>query len=225
MYRTCVALIITVIIVVGLAYSTPLCYAETYTLQLMKELSHIPSGEWIEIKKAVAGITRPEAHLIRAAAEINLGNLDSALGHFETIGSATRYNQFARQVISSCKTLLAAKPSNLLYLNCLAFAYYAIQQLPESAEAMEKIMVLDPENVWIMDFAAFIYGKMRNIDRGLKLLRKSLEIDPANQYTHFLLSMAYFEKGNYLRSIYHYLHAPEVRHKLADRVKPSNPQK
>lgn len=150
-----------------------------------------------------------EERLLLGVAYANLGKIEESAAQFEVLGNAN-YDAFAREVIRSAESKLAKDNSDLVTLNCLAFAYYARNDFRKARDHFQKLVSLDSRNVWSHNYLAIVYGKLGQIDSGIAQLKKSLEIEPKNEYTHLLLGLAYTEKGQYGNAAKHYMKAPRA---------------
>ena len=150
-----------------------------------------------------------EERLLLGVAYANLGKIEESASQFEILGKAN-YDQFAREVIRSAEGKLAKNSSDLVALNCLAFAYYARDDFRRARDNFQKLVNLDSGNVWSHNYLAIVYGKLGQVDSGIAQLKKSLEIEPKNEYTHLLMGLAYTEKGQYGNAAKHYIKAPRA---------------
>ena len=139
----------------------------------------------------------------------NLGKIEESAAQFEIIGK-TNYDAFAREIIKKMESRLAKNSSDIVALNCLAFAYYARNDFRNARNNFQKLVQLDSKNIWSHNYLAIVYGKLGQIDAGIAQLKKSLAIDPKNEYTNLLMGLAYTEKGQYGTAAKYFIKAPRA---------------
>lgn len=100
-------------------------------------------------------------------------------------------------VIKKYSTLIQKEPKKWQYHFKLAFGHYFAENKTAAKRSFETALKLDPNNPWIMGLLAVIAGEEKDYDRTLKLARKAIKIEPDGAALHFLLGLAYKEKGNY----------------------------
>lgn len=150
-----------------------------------------------------------EQRLLLGVAYANLGKIEESAAQFEIIGK-TNYDAFAREIIKKMESRLAKNSSDIVALNCLAFAYYARNDFRNARNNFQKLVQLDSKNIWSHNYLAIVYGKLGQIDAGIAQLKKSLAIDPKNEYTNFLMGLAYTEKGQYGTAAKYFIKAPRA---------------
>ncbi|HQD39342.1 MAG: tetratricopeptide repeat protein [Firmicutes bacterium] len=150
-----------------------------------------------------------EQRLLLGVAYANLGKIEESAAQFEIIGK-TNYDAFAREIIKKMESRLAKNSSDIVALNCLAFAYYARNDFRNARNNFQKLVQLDSKNIWSHNYLAIVYGKLGQIDAGIAQLKKSLAIDPKNEYTNLLMGLAYTEKGQYGTAAKYFIKAPRA---------------
>ena len=138
-----------------------------------------------------------------------LRQIEESAAQFEIIGK-TNYDAFAREIIKKMESRLAKNSSDIVALNCLAFAYYARNDFRNARNNFQKLVQLDSKNIWSHNYLAIVYGKLGQIDAGIAQLKKSLAIDPKNEYTNLLMGLAYTEKGQYGTAAKYFIKAPRA---------------
>ena len=150
-----------------------------------------------------------EQRLLLGVAYANLGKIEESAAQFEIIGK-TNYDAFAREIIKKMESRLSKNSSDIVALNCLAFAYYARNDFRNARNNFQKLVQLDSKNIWSHNYLAIVYGKLGQIDAGIAQLKKSLAIDPKNEYTNLLMGLAYTEKGQYGTAAKYFIKAPRA---------------
>ncbi len=141
-----------------------------------------------------------KGRLYLAVAYANQGMIPEATREFRVIESAGD-KEFGREVISGNEQILEKEPGNIVSLNLVAFAYYALCDYRKSAGCFERLVALDPRNVWTRHYFALSLSRIDQLDRAVDVLKAALALDPSNEYTHLLLGLAYKEKGWYILAV------------------------
>ncbi|HHY48023.1 MAG TPA: tetratricopeptide repeat protein [Firmicutes bacterium] len=186
--------------------TAPPCRAPVDWHRLIRENGSAPPDDW-------------QSHLLVAAAYANTGQWSKANDEFRILSTGD-YQTRAASVIRENTERLKECPDDMLALNSLAFAYYAIGEDQKSATCFERLMSLDPYNVWLTHYLAYLYTRLGRLDDAISLLRNSLKIDPSNEYTHLLLGLAYQQKGWTLAAFVELLKAPNARREALKYIAP-----
>lgn len=163
-------------------------------------------AEWIEV------MAEKQAHLDEvpddviarfklAVAYANLGYLEETMQEFELLKEKNSGSK-ADEMIRDYELLYQIDPDDLQVMNYLAFAYYVNDQYEESEIMFKQIVEADPENLWAHNYYALVQGNKGDYDSALLTLQNARKIEE-NKYTHFILSLVYYKKGNLFKSLYH----------------------
>ncbi len=92
---------------------------------------------------------------------------------------------------------LRKKPTDLQYLNMLAFAQEQQNKLPESEETLKKILKMEPGNANACNSLAWIYyRKNKDLHTAIDLAKKALKHEPENPAYLDTLGMLLKKQGN-----------------------------
>lgn len=147
-----------------------------------------------------------------AVAYANLGTLDAASREMDALLELDG-GKMARQIVKETEAVRKENPEDLLNLNYLAFAYFAINQHTRSRLIFEEILTFDPESVWTLNYYAIVLGNLEEYDLALKVLNQANHIQE-NKYTHFIISLAYFKQGKTVKGMWHLSKSGDVGLKL-----------
>jgi tetratricopeptide (TPR) repeat protein len=137
-------------------------------------------------------------NLLLGISYANLGKLTKGLDYLSTFGklSETRGKLQVRELLAAYKNELQVNNNDLLNLNVLAFGFaFGMNDYEESARYLETIVRLDPDNIYARDYLGLVLGYCNKVDEAISTLKEALVKFPNHEYTHFLLALAYRQKG------------------------------
>lgn len=172
-----------------------------------------PRLNWAGVLEAAAQRQDPEGRLLRAAAYINLGRIVDAFREVDQL-ARLEYRSLAQVLIGKYEAAYRANPRDLVALNCLAFGYYAVDELDEAIHTLRALATADPDNPWPRNLMAMAYFSAGKLDEAKGAATEALDIAPGNEYAHLILSAVYYSRHDYLRFLSHYLQAPHAAREL-----------
>lgn len=167
--------------------------------------------EKVLAENRVADVNTPEereALFWTGVATANLGRIEESRRAFLDLDAADVERVTGARVAEWASLVLARDPGNLQALNGLAFVAYARDEYPEAARVFQEILRLDPHNPWVRAYLGFSLGKANRIDEAVKVLEEGVRRFPDNEVLHFLLGLAYYQKGLILRALVEMAKAP-----------------
>jgi tetratricopeptide (TPR) repeat protein len=70
------------------------------------------------------------------------------------------------------------------------------------------VVRIDPTNPWARNYYGFSLGKGGRVDEAVRVLEEGTRLFPRNEFTHFLLGLAYYEKGHVIKALGELAKAP-----------------
>ncbi len=124
-----------------------------------------------------------------AEAQIEAGDMYARIGRF---AEAVTFYQNAQN----------AEPKNFQTNLKLANAYFDSRQFEKAAEFYEKALEINPSDVGARTDlgVTFVERQTPDFDRAIKEFETSLQTDPKHEPTLYNLSVAYFKKGDLVKS-------------------------
>lgn len=154
----------------------------------------------LEQKRNLQELTIDELFTL-AVCYANTGRLHEATKLFGEVDRLESSAEARKKRVASYQEALEGDPQNMVALNRLAFAYYAIGNYEASVQYFEILLTLDPRNEWTRNYLAYALYQCGRLDEAIGVLQDNLLINPRNSYTHALLGMAYYEKKWYFRAL------------------------
>ncbi len=136
-----------------------------------------------------------------AVAYANLGKIEESTEVFKRIDSAETEEKL-EEIITKFENKLKTNLADIKVNNYLAFAYYIDKQYNKAEEIFKDIIKMDSENIWSYNYLAVVQHKLEEYEQAQKSLEASLKLEK-NQYTHFLLGVNYYKKGNIFKALYY----------------------
>lgn len=153
-------------------------------------------------------VPSPEDLFWTAVAHANLGRIEDSRRAFERLVEADPQRTSAAKILQQSRAALARDPADLEALNGVAFVAYAQGDFREAARMFREVVREDPHNPWPRSYLGFSLGKDGRIDEAVKVLEEGVRAFPKNEVLHFLLGLAYYEKGQVLRALLEMAKAP-----------------
>lgn len=141
-------------------------------------------------------------------AHANLGRIEESRKAFERLGRTDPERTSAAKILDHSRGILSRQPDDLEALNGVAFVAYAQGDFPEAARMFRAVVQHDPRNPWARSYLGFSLGKGGHIDEAVTVLEEGVRTFPKNEVLHFLLGVAYYEKGQVLRALLEMAKAP-----------------
>jgi tetratricopeptide (TPR) repeat protein len=145
------------------------------TLLLRARLRENADDRLADINEAVKIDPSAQALQLRAAAHVERGELDKALGDFED--------------------LLKQNPKNVAVHQAIANTYAALKKPEKAIEALTKAIELAPENALNYTLRAELYESQEKLDEALADLNQALKVQPSDLLALMARSrLHYFKK-------------------------------
>lgn len=164
------------------------------------------ADEWTKVISELKGQTEKSDKLIirkykLAVAHANLGHIKKANNLFGKLKDK-KWKKELKKLVDKYSAALKENPEDIKTVNYLGFAYYIDNQHKKAEGIFHKIINLDPKNIWSYNYLAVVQYELEKYNKAEKTLKKSMSIQK-NPYTHFLLGVNYYKKGNLFKAIYH----------------------
>lgn len=170
---------------------------------------------WAGLLESVASRQDPEGLLWRAAALLNLGRVVQALRIIDELAQLP-YQSLAGSIIARCQQQVEQKPEDPAARQCLAVAYYALNQLDVAVVHMRRAAELEPTNPWPLNLIAIAQLSQNDVAGARRTAEQALAVDRGNQYAHLILSQVALRERNYLAFLFHYLQAPDAASEILE---------
>lgn len=168
---------------------------------------------WAGLLESVASRHDPEGLLFQAAALLNLGRVVQALRIIDELAQLP-YQSLAGPVVARCQQLVQEQPEDPAARQCLAVAYYALNQLDAAVVHMRRAAELEPTNPWPLNLIAIAQLSHNDLAAARQTAEQALAVDRGNQYAHLILSQIALREHNYLAFLFHYLQAPDAAREI-----------
>lgn len=145
-----------------------------------------------------------------AVAAANLGRLDESTDSFRELQKADPERKVVHKLVADCRAVLSQDPDNLQALNGLAFVAYANEDFAQAASYFQQLVRIEPSNPWTRNYLGFSLGKSGRLDEAISVLEEGRRRFPDNEFTHFLLGLAYYQKGWVVRALGELAKAPRA---------------
>ena len=178
---------------------------------------------WAGLLESVASRQDPEGLLFRAAALLNLGRVVQALRIVDELAQLP-YQGLAGPIIARCQQQAQEQPEDPAARQCLAVAYYALNQLDAAVVHMRRAAELEPANPWPLNLIAIVQLSQNDLAGARQTAEQALAVDRANQYAHLILSQVALRERNYLAFLVHYVQAPEAAREILQYLRSKNQQ-
>ncbi|MDI6871645.1 MAG: tetratricopeptide repeat protein [Bacillota bacterium] len=145
-----------------------------------------------------------------AVAHANLGRIEESRQAFQRLDTADPQRTAAVAIAEKSRARLVKEPHDLQALNGVAFLAYAEGNYAEAATGFREVVRLDPQNPWARSYLGFSLGKAGRIDEAVRVLEEGVRLFPDNEILHFLLGLAYYQKGAIVRALIEMAKAPRA---------------
>ncbi|MEM7008025.1 MAG: tetratricopeptide repeat protein [Thermodesulfobacteriota bacterium] len=99
-------------------------------------------------------------------------------------------------------TYLETNTDSKTILYSLGVIYYLNEQIPESLDAMKRLIKIDPNNADALNFVGYTYAERgERLDEAEALINRALEISPNKGYILDSLGWVYYQKGQYNKAL------------------------
>jgi tetratricopeptide (TPR) repeat protein len=165
---------------------------------------------WEGVLRDNAAGSDPQSLFWAAVAYANLGRIEEARQAFERLDKADPARRVAEPVKAESRRLQADNPGDLRALNGLAFLAYAEGDYETAGKQFESVVALDPQNPWPRCYWGYSLGKSGRVNEAVKGLEEGVRRFPENEVLHFLLGLAYYHQGSYVRALLQMAKAPRA---------------
>ena len=130
---------------------------------------------------------REQVYLVMAYG--NTGGITRLLG---LVGDLDKQDWIptAHEMMEESEEALEEDPGNLIHLNTIAFASFALNDYETSGELFEQIVELDPENHWPRLYLGWSWGSTGRVDDGIEQIEIVAKEEPWNFSVRMLLIWA-----------------------------------
>lgn len=129
----------------------------------------------------------------------NIGMIEEAYNHIDYIKENISLEDLNKTLAPHIDKL-DDDPDNILFLNYAAFSATLNSEYEKSIPYFKRLIELEPDNIWIRNFLAVTYLELREYNQAKKEISKTLKIKN-NNYSHLILAVIYYEKGDYINAL------------------------
>ena len=129
----------------------------------------------------------------------NTGMIEEAYNHIDYIKENISLEEL-NILLAPHIAKLDNDPDNILLHNYAAFSGTLNSEYEKSIPYFKRLVELEPDNIWIRNFLAATYLELKEYEQAKKEINKTLEIKN-NNYSHLILALIYYEKGDYINAL------------------------
>lgn len=161
---------------------------------------------WEEYKNKLENelADNPEDVVLNFELAVVLANLGEVANSYDIIYSyddKLSNDEFSDIIQPHLENLKTNHPDKkILIWNQYAFSYLIEKKYKKSVTYFNKILKRQPENIWIKNYLAATHIELDNKTRAEEIAQETLEIKN-NQFSHLILGIIYYQKGQYIQSI------------------------
>lgn len=159
-------------------------------------------------RKLATGEEDPEDLFWAAVAQANLGQIEDSRRYFQRLDAVDPERTATERILQKVRVVLLRDAQNLQALNGVAFLEYARNDYLEAAKSFQEVVRRDPLNPWPRCYLGFSLGKGGRVDEAVRVLEEGVRAFPQNEVLHFLLGLAYYQKGAIVKALLEMAKAP-----------------
>jgi tetratricopeptide (TPR) repeat protein len=208
------------------------------TMAAKKEVLKVTDDLALAEKQVAEHPEDPEAHFLLGAAYSRSPYLDRAFQHIKTTKELLKANknfEFIDRTLAQYETMLSNEPNNSILMYRMAMMYYlkaySLEKYPhhykngptgvssdfydKAKTTIQHVIALSPNDIYARNY----YGVMvsengKDLPRALEIWKESLAIDShENAGAYLLLSRAYMQKGDIMKSLSYGARGLEIQQK------------